>query len=57
MGKLTTVIGANVAGKSELVPALAGMLKISVGAITLNGQPLKPTRASVCRADIAAVPG
>ncbi|MGB8815280.1 MAG: ABC transporter ATP-binding protein [Paracoccaceae bacterium] len=55
-GQVTAVIGANGAGKSELVLALAGMLPISAGTITLNGQPLKPTPESVRRAGIAAVP-
>lgn len=55
-GQVTAVIGANGAGKSELVRALAGMLPISAGTVTLNGQPLKPTPEGVRRAGIAAVP-
>ena len=34
-GQVTAVIGANGAGKSELVLALAGMLPISAGTVTL----------------------
>lgn len=55
-GQVTAVIGANGAGKSELVLALAGMLPISAGIVTLNGQPLKPTPEAVRRLRIAAVP-
>jgi branched-chain amino acid transport system ATP-binding protein len=55
-GQVTAVIGANGAGKSELVLALAGMLPISAGTITLSGQPLKPTPESIRRLGVAAVP-
>lgn len=55
-GQVTAVIGANGAGKSELVLALAGMLPISAGTITLDGQPLKPTPQAIRLAGIAAVP-
>jgi len=55
-GQVTAVIGANGAGKSELVLALAGLLPISAGTVTLNGQPLKPNPEAVRRAGIAAVP-
>jgi branched-chain amino acid transport system ATP-binding protein len=36
-GQVTAVIGANGAGKSELVLALAGVLPISTGEISLDG--------------------
>jgi branched-chain amino acid transport system ATP-binding protein len=55
-GQVTAVIGANGAGKSELVLALAGMLSISAGTVTLNGQPLNPSPEAIRRAGIAAVP-
>lgn len=55
-GQVTAVIGANGAGKSELVLALAGLLPISAGSVALNGQPLKPSPELVRRAGIAAVP-
>jgi branched-chain amino acid transport system ATP-binding protein len=48
-GQVTAVIGANGAGKSELVLALAGMLPISAGTVTLDGQPLKPSVAQASR--------
>jgi branched-chain amino acid transport system ATP-binding protein len=55
-GQVTAVIGANGAGKSELVLALAGMLPISAGTVTLDGQVLKPSPEAIRRAGIAAVP-
>ena len=55
-GQVTAVIGANGAGKSELVLALAGMLPISAGTLMLDGQILKPTPERIRRAGIAAVP-
>jgi branched-chain amino acid transport system ATP-binding protein len=55
-GQVTAVIGANGAGKSELVLALAGMLPISAGTVALDGQTLKPNPESIRRAGIAAVP-
>jgi branched-chain amino acid transport system ATP-binding protein len=55
-GQVTAVIGANGAGKSELVLALAGMLPISAGTVTLDGLPLTPTPDGIRRAGIAAVP-
>jgi branched-chain amino acid transport system ATP-binding protein len=55
-GQVTAVIGANGAGKSELVLALAGVLPISAGHVMLDGQPLKTTPEAIRRAGIAAVP-
>jgi branched-chain amino acid transport system ATP-binding protein len=55
-GQVTAVIGANGAGKSELVLAVAGMLPISAGSVTLDGYPLNPAPESVRRLGIAAVP-
>ena len=55
-GQVTAVIGANGAGKSELVLALAGVLPISAGTVTLDGQTLKPTPETIRRSGIAAVP-
>ncbi len=40
-GYVTAVIGANGAGKSELVLGLAGMLPISVGKVRLDGRDMK----------------
>lgn len=56
-GKVTAVIGANGAGKSELVLALAGMLPITAGSVLLDGKPLvAKSPEAVRRAGIAAVP-
>ena len=55
-GQVTAVIGANGAGKSELVLALAGLLPISAGTVTLDGQPLSPKPETIRRLGIAAVP-
>lgn len=55
-GEVTAVIGANGAGKSELVLALAGVLPVVEGRITLNGAPLPPSPEAIRRAGLAAVP-
>jgi len=56
-GKVTAVIGANGAGKSELVLALAGVLPITAGTYQLDGRPLNGQSAeAIRRAGIAAVP-
>ena len=56
-GKVTAVIGANGAGKSELVLALAGVLPIVAGEYRLDEKSLKGLGAeSVRRAGVAAVP-
>ncbi len=56
-GKVTAVIGANGAGKSELVLALAGMLPITAGSVLLDGKPLvAKSPEALRRAGIAAVP-
>lgn len=55
-GRVTAVIGANGAGKSELVLALAGMLPISAGTVTLDGKALKPSPEMMRRHGVAAVP-
>ena len=47
--------GRRGAGKFELVLALAGMLPISAGAVSLDGQFLKPNPESIRRLGIAAV--
>ena len=56
-GTVTAVLGANGAGKSELVQALAGMMPIADGSIALDGADLtgRPP-AEIRRAGIAAVP-
>lgn len=55
-GQITAVIGANGAGKSELVLALAGAMKITAGSVTLDGKALRPDPETIRRAGIAAVP-
>lgn len=56
-GTVTAVLGANGAGKSELVLALAGMLPIGAGTFTLDGRDLTGLKPQAIRAaGIAAVP-
>lgn len=56
-GSVTAVLGANGAGKSELVLAMAGMMQASAGKMTLDGQDLTGKGPDVIRAaGIAAVP-
>lgn len=56
-GQVTAVLGANGAGKSELVRAVAGMLPVAGGRITLDGADLTGARPeAVRRAGVAAVP-
>ena len=56
-GKVTAVIGANGAGKSELVLALAGVLPVTGGTVQLDGAPLAAKGPEeIRRAGIAAVP-
>jgi branched-chain amino acid transport system ATP-binding protein len=56
-GYVTAVIGANGAGKSELVLGLAGMLPISAGKLRLDGRDIKGLGPeAIRRAGIAAVP-
>ena len=56
-GKVTAVIGANGAGKSELVLALAGVLPVTAGTVRLDGAPLAAKGPeAIRRAGIAAVP-
>lgn len=56
-GKATAVLGANGAGKSELVLAIAGMLPINRGNITVDGRPIQGCTPDAVRcAGVAAVP-
>lgn len=56
-GRITTLLGANGAGKSSLVLALAGALPAKGGAITLEGKPINGMRPeTVRRLGVAAVP-
>lgn len=56
-GTVTAVLGANGAGKSEMVLALAGMMPASGGTVTLDGADLTgKDPATIRRAGLAAVP-
>lgn len=56
-GSVTAVIGANGAGKSELVLAMAGKLPLAAGSMALDGVDLSGKGQGVIRAaGIAAVP-
>lgn len=56
-GQVTAVLGANGAGKSELVLAVAGMLPIAQGCIRVDGRAIQGCPPDVVRlAGVAAVP-
>ncbi len=56
-GQVTAVLGANGAGKSELVLAVAGMLPIAQGRISVDGRAIQGCPPDVVRlAGVAAVP-
>ena len=56
-GRILAVLGANGAGKSELVMALAGMLPPVAGSVVLEGKDLTGAHPAVIRrAGLAAVP-
>jgi branched-chain amino acid transport system ATP-binding protein len=56
-GRITTLLGANGAGKSSLVLALAGALPASGGGFTLDGKPIDGMRPeAVRRLGVAAIP-
>lgn len=56
-GQVTAVLGANGAGKSELVLAVAGMLPIAQGRISVDGRTIQGCPPDVVRlAGVAAVP-
>jgi branched-chain amino acid transport system ATP-binding protein len=53
---VTAVIGANGAGKSELVLALAGVMPLKSGSITLDGVAMPRDPVAIRRAGVAAIP-
>lgn len=56
-GQVTALLGANGAGKSELVLAVAGLMPVVRGSVTVDGTPItgaKPDR--IRAAGVAAVP-
>ena len=56
-GKITALLGANGAGKSSLVLAIAGVLQVSSGVIALDGRSIVGQRPDSVRANgVAAVP-
>lgn len=56
-GQVTAVLGANGAGKSELVLALAGMMPVAGGRVVMDGADLTGRDpATIRRAGVAAVP-
>lgn len=56
-GRITALLGANGAGKSSLVLAIAGILQVSSGAIALDGRSIAGLRPDSVRASgVAAVP-
>ena len=56
-GKITAVIGANGSGKSELVLAIAGVLPVSEGEVSLDHTSLlSASPETIRRAGVAAVP-
>jgi branched-chain amino acid transport system ATP-binding protein len=56
-GRITALLGANGAGKSSLVLAIAGGLPASAGAILIDGRPIAGLRPEqVRRLGVAAVP-
>jgi branched-chain amino acid transport system ATP-binding protein len=56
-GKIAALLGANGAGKSSLVLAIAGALPITSGEVVLDGKPISGLRPEyVRRLGVAAVP-
>ncbi|PHP67913.1 ABC transporter ATP-binding protein [Zhengella mangrovi] len=56
-GAITAVLGANGAGKSELVLAIAGILPVSAGSVHINGADFTGAGpGAIRRAGVAAVP-
>lgn len=56
-GEILAILGANGAGKSELVSAIAGMLPVASGTVSVEGQDLTNAAPNAIRkAGVAAVP-
>lgn len=56
-GQVTALLGANGAGKSELVLGVAGLLPIASGTVTVDGKPITGSTPHVIRkSGVAAVP-
>ena len=52
-GEIVTIIGANGAGKSSTMNAVAGLVKVSSGEIRFDGKPLPGSAHNVIRAGVA----
>lgn len=56
-GRITALLGANGAGKSSLVLAVAGALPTELGSVSIDGEPITGLRSEeVRRKGVAAVP-
>ena len=55
-GEIVTIIGANGAGKSSTMNAVAGLVKVSSGEIRFDGKPLPGSAHNVIRAGVALSP-
>ena len=55
-GQIVTLIGANGAGKTSTLRALAGLVKPSSGTVTFLGEPLKPDPTTLVKKGITLVP-
>lgn len=56
-GQVTALLGANGAGKSELVLAIAGLMPVAGGSVTANGIAISGAKPDAIRAaGVAAVP-
>ncbi len=56
-GQVTAILGANGAGKSELVLAIAGVLPVTHGVISVDGSSINGLRPdAIRRAGVAVVP-
>ena len=55
-GQIVTLIGANGAGKTSTLRALAGLVKPASGTVTFLGEPLKPDPTTLVKKGITLVP-
>lgn len=55
-GEIVTIIGANGAGKSSTMNAIAGLVKIASGEIIFDGKPLPNSAHNVIRTGVAFSP-
>jgi branched-chain amino acid transport system ATP-binding protein len=55
-GELVAVIGPNGAGKSTLINAISGLVDVSAGSLTFDGEAVAPTAEARVRAGIVQCP-